>query len=364
MTDNKRFTLFLNGHFKAVTPLSVSQPNSSFGGRDDVSRLPRLHAGKKDSPCYFPASSYLGALRHSAANYMAPLINGEEDPRYNLDDLYMTAQGHDVTDAVIVDKMRGAFSESGGLRDVNPFLSLFGRWKLAANFKPSEWLPLASDCVSVMNKGVRTEMFSLNDRLHKSVKDSELSRLEDILSGDNEVTKEIALKKAEIKKLASAIYNTSDKKEKTTLSKNVEELNAAIKLLQDGKAGGANTIQRPLPGVEVFIPGTEFTAKDALITVSKLEVGLFIDILAHFSESPFVGSRGKNKGMIEGQYDVSIRMPGSRQATIVGTIKFGAESFILEDAEGETLLSECDALWQKAKLNIDDYGLDFGKFLH
>lgn len=370
MTSKQTFSFV--GTITTVTPLAVSRPGDNFrspGISDKVQRLPRSGPKHQDSPVFFPASTLNGAIRRAAVDVIRRATmeaQGTQHP-FGLDAFYMLVQGVDTTQKVISES-NGLIEEEEQLRAANPFLSLFGRWKLPGHIGIGDAIPMADDTNHVMyvtGTGARVNEWDRSPENIQYLAPEDHERLKKVLIEDALAAKDIKQMKDEIDALKKQIRSKSlDEDESKSASQEIERLEQEITAAKSAKSGASESIQRPLDGYECIAPQTVMSNKIVLTNATDIELGLFIHALAEFSRDPRLGAHlRQGAGEIKAEWEVKIRPVGSRQSVTVGKISLSAEEFTVEDFTDDKYLSRADEAFAVTMKNLNETSLDFTRYL-
>lgn len=366
MTINK-MTLVLKGTVTGIGPLAVSRPNDQFHRNDTVARLPRAGAKRAETAAYFPGSTLSGALRRACrdiAREATIATTGNEKP-FSLDVHYMLTQGVDTTNKVKAEKTDGIIQSERGLRDANPLLSIFGRWKLPGHLSIGDMNPNGNveDVVYIHGSGARIDDFARDPGQAGFLSVEDTERLRSILVDDALSQKDVTALKDSKKELAKQRTKASSA-EKKVIDEKISHLDEEIGQVKSAKSGSEESIQRPLDGYEAFVPGTEMSHKMVLSNSTAIEIGLFLDTLARLSEKPFLGAHARSGcGEFSAEWEVLTRTPGSLKSEVIGKVSCSYGEFSIEDYSGDKILDNAVSEWLKAKANLSEVGIDFTKFL-
>lgn len=364
---NKRNSIKLDGVITTVTGLSINRPNDNFmggGHSDKMGRLPRTTYKQQNADVFIPGASLRGSLRRAAVSRIRSLIaiaKGVDEPQFNLAEHYMLVQGTDITNKVVGEKSAGTVDKEEALRNANPALSLFGRWKLSGHLAVSSLIPDDNDCLMVDGKGVRTNDFIRTPENITLLSADEQANVRKILEGDALASKEIEPIKTDIAELKKSIKLESDNQEKERIKQEIAALELEIKAVKENKKIGGEAIQRPLDGYEAIKPGVEIPHQLNLQRVNDSELGLAIEMLAEFAREPvFGGHKNHGYGRVSMNYDISHFPVTSDKPIVIGKIIINDEGFVLEDFTEEKWLENARKTFKE---NINNDAYDFGKFL-
>lgn len=371
---NNRETYRFDGAITAVTGLTVTQPDTGFASKDNsqlklsrkASRLPRLGPLREETPAYFPATSLRGAIRRAGRNVLRRAVvkeTGNETP-WSVDTHYMLTQGVDTTNKTIKEKTSGAIGAESELRSANPFLSLFGRWKLPGHFCIDNAIPEDQDCIYVEGRGARSNDFVRSPEQAIFLDAAEVKRLKEMLEQDSLVAAESGDIDKDIRDLKADLRKAEDPDERNEINEQVKALEVQKKAIKTAKKGSKESIQRPLEGFEAIKPGTQMTHRMILQNSDAVELGLALASLREFARSPYVGGhRALHCGEVSAVWNVSCWPEDADKPLAVGTVKLSSGGFEIEDAPGQNVLSEALSVWEKKAEAPKAKGLDFERFL-
>lgn len=371
---SQKQTYRFEGTMTAVTGLTVTRPDDAFASPKNsqlklsskAGRLPRLGPQREDVPVYFPATSLRGAIRRAGRNLIrrAVIRETENDTPWSVDTHYMLSQGVDTTNKTLKEKTSGAIGAETGLRDVNPFLSLFGRWKLPGHFCIDNAVPEEFDCVYVEGRGARSnDMVRTPEQVH-FLDASEAKRLKTMLEQDSLAAEETGEVDSQIKDLKRQYAKTEDADERSEINEQVKALEARKKDIKAAKEGSQESIQRPIEGFEAIRPGTRMSHRMIVQNANDIELGLALASLREFARSPYVGGhRALHCGEIEASWKVSYWPEDQDKPILLGTVKLSSGGFDVIDESGQDALSRALTLWEERSLAPAAKGLDFERFL-
>lgn len=184
----------LKGHLTTLDPIRVSYP-----GMDG--NIPRTPHGE----AFLNGGTFRGPLRKCAVRairrLMAEAKGVPEKGLLSLTDEYMLGSGIDRTRAVNNEKGDGADPVGEQmLRELNPLLSLFGRWNLPSRLECSELRTSASNIITV-GQGVRHDQYSRDPDLVELLSDED----KETLLRESRSARESAKKIEEIRREASKV---------------------------------------------------------------------------------------------------------------------------------------------------------------
>jgi hypothetical protein len=276
----------------------------------------------------------------------------------------MLSQGVDTTNKTINEKTSGAFGVEAGLRDANPFLSLFGRWKLPGHFCIDNAVPEEFDCVYVEGRGARPNEMVRSPEQAQFLDASEAKRLKTMLEQDSLAAQETGEVDRQIKDLKKQYGKAEDSDERNEISEQIKALEAKKKNIKAAKHGSKESIQRTNEGFEAIRPGTRMSHRMIVQNANDLELGLALASLREFARSPYVGGhRALHCGEIEASWKVSYWPEDQDKPIVLGTVKLSSGGFEVLDASGQDTLSRALTLWEKQSQAPAARGLDFERYL-
>jgi CRISPR type IV-associated protein Csf2 len=325
-----------------------------------------MGALREDTPAYFPATTLRGSLRRAGRNLLRRAViksTGNLTP-WSVDTHYMLTQGVDTTNETLNEKVAGSIGVETDLREQNPFLSLFGRWKLPGHLGIDNALPQNNDCLYVEGRGARSNDFNRDPDQIQFLNMEEASRLKDILEQDSLAAEEAGDIDSQIRVLKKEISGLSDKDEKSEVNEQIKVLESRKKAVKGAKTGSQESIQRPIEGFEAIQPGTRMNHRMLVQNASDLELGLFLASLNEMSRNPVIGGhRSLGCGEIRGEWSVSYWPDTADEPIIAGTVIMSSEGFHITDADDQAILTTALTNWKTAAENPEAHGLNFERFL-
>ena len=373
MTANRETFRFV-GHITSVTGLTVTRPDETFASPSNspfrlsrkAGRLPRMGALREESPAYFPATSLRGAIRRAGRNMIRRCVikeTGESTP-WSVDTHYMLTQGVDTSNKTLTEKTGGAIGIEKDLRDENPFLSLFGRWKLPGHLGIGNAVPESPDCLYVEGRGARSNDFNRDPSQVKFLSVEEAQKLKRLLEQDSLAAEETGAIDDQIKALRKDIRNIDDADEKQEVQAQIKELEERKKSVKSAKEGSQESIQRPIEGFEAIKPDTKMSHRMLLQNANNVELGLFLACLREFARSPYVGGhRSLNCGEIQAEWQVQFWPEDAEAPITAGTIRLSAGGFEIDHENATKLLSGALETWTQTANSLAEHGIDFSRFL-
>lgn len=351
------------GHIIAVGPLAVSRPGDNFAssrGSEKMGRLPRMGIKNDDAMIYFPATSLRRLLRESARNLVRKAIQRvQPGPPFSLETHMMLTSGIDISNRVLVDKSEGRIDAEAQLREENPLLSVFGRWKLAGHLHVGNAIPQSGDnCLYIEGSGARQNDFERDPAQAEFLSIADMDRLRRFIRQDSQAAKGIEQMKTTIKELKAQL-KTADKEFGADLLARIKETEGDIKAVKVAKEGSAESIKRPLEGFEAIREGTVLNHCMRLDNSSDIELGFVLACLREACRHPLVGGhRSLGCGEIKGDYHVLTWPTSAERPSVAGAVQFGFDGFALEGG----LLLQALKKWDDCAENIVEH-FNFERFL-
>lgn len=332
----------LTGYITAESPVAVS-----YFGMDE--RLPRTPHGQ----VFLNGGTLRGPLRKAGLRMLirelAAAHETADDQIFTRAAMYMLGEGLDVT--------REANNEGGAqydpraegwLRKANPFLSLFGRWKLAGRLEVGPLLT-GRDNLITAGQGARHDQFERDPSLVEYLNDDEQTALLSEMRSARQSMVEIEETRQKIRELKAESRKTDAREAKLAFAEQIRELEAEEKAIRKQREGAEESIKRPLAGYEAIAPGSQLQSRLQVIEGSPALLGLLLHCLAEFSQRPRLGGHLANGcGAVSAEWQVFQRAPGEQRATPVGTVKLDELGIQLE---GDAL----EAAWQAFATALPEY---------
>ena len=363
-------TYVLTGHVDAVTPLAVGRKEDQFNTQfqpEKTTRLPRQGPKMNKTPVYWPSTTLRGKLRRSCYEALREAFDDRVGGghKFSLQSAFMLISGIDISEKrdVETEGVQGQFDVDLALRNENPFLSLWGRWRLGGRVGPDKSYPVNPEsCLAVMGNGCRTNHFARETEEVSLLGVKDQTLLADIIRADYLSSKDKDVVKKEITALNAQYKDEKDPAEKTYIKEQISQHEKDMKETRKNKKGSGDAIQRPLEGYEAIVAGTRMTQRTFLKQASEFELGLYLAGLRKFSEFPLMGAHFSHGcGQVSAEWDVTMLV--NRKPQDVGSIKLGLFEF---SVEGE-VLEQALALWDqfasgKAGDSFDSQ-FDFARYL-
>lgn len=285
-----------------------------------------------------------GPLRKAGVRVLRRLLAEQkgvpEKGLFSLSDEYMLGSGYDRTREVNNEKDGGADPMGEArLREMNPMLSLFGRWGLPGYLETFE-MRTSVDNVMTAGQGARVDQFERDTESVTYLADDDQRQLEQEIASNRAVQKEVDDAKKELAGISKDYRAAATDKERKAIGKKMDAQKKAIKELQDSREGGEHSIKHPLAGVESISAGSELSSGFALIQGRDVYLGLLLHTLGEFARHPSLGGHTAGGfGRVSGEYSVRAWPPGDMTPKTLGTVRFDANGFVIE---GEVLQAAYD----------------------
>lgn len=321
----------LAGHITAEAPISVN-----YFGMDH--RLPRTPHGQT----FLNGGTLRGPLRKAALRAVIRLVAKAQgvplDAVFDRGDLYMLGEGVDITRGVN-NESSGKFSDpmaENWLREFNPFISLFGRWKLAGHLEVSPMLTSATNLIDA-GQGMRHDQFEHDPGMMQYLNEEQQDALLTSLRSARESMDDIEEVRTEVKRLKKAAHDTEDREERRAINDQIHEMQAQEKAIKKAREGAEQSIKHPIAGYEAIAPGSELSSTLRIIQGTPTHLGLILHALAEFSQRPRLGGHAATgSGDIRAEWEVFQRSPGEHRSQAIGRVVLDAMGF---DMQGEALES-------------------------
>ncbi len=359
MTNNRTYQFVGNIH--TLEPLSVVLKGASTGRGHKMPRNGELG--------YFPASSIRGALRHQCHKLVNEELKAKNDGKTTLDltQMLMLAQGYfvDKSDMEKVGKMAKSTSapiDAGmAIREVNPMISIFGRWGLAGKLGVGSAYTSRVDDVGLVHGGARTVLFERSPELLDDLSSGDVDRFYAFMEAQSLTSVDVG----EIKKERMALIKqlkTATNEQKELINKELRKLDEQIDERKDSEVEAVESLRRPLDGVEAILANVDLKHRMSLNNASMIELGLFLITLAKFARNPQLGGHvNHNFGKINAEWDIKTFVNDSDfMQTTIGKVIINEDGFAIEGNELKQELLDALAQWDAA---VKSGSLDFGKYI-
>ncbi|SHH55745.1 hypothetical protein [Ferrimonas marina] len=348
---------------ECVGPLALTRKIEGWGKTEaerEIQRLPSFGGGDR----YYPGPTLGGLLRNKAVDAVQRQMAEEEFDKFaqiEAAEAQMLREGVDITGKVAKENLDGEFDALEELRAANPVLGLFGRWRMGKLISFGNLHPLENGAHFVEQGGFRTDRFKLEPQKHKTLTQTGVADLKELMMQDGLQALDSKEVKAEIKKVQSEL-KTASAAEKPAMFSRINELEQKLKDMKKKQRFPTESIARPLPGYEAFKPGALLESRIRLFQVTDLELGIFLAALREFSETAQLGPRfGGGCGEVKMQLAVESRSQGVTQS--LGDVHVGLWEFGI-DGERAKPLHDALSLFDKSFANCaKDSDIDLTRYL-
>lgn len=319
----------LKGAFVAQAPITVS-----YVGQDQ--RIPRTPHGQ----AFLNGGTLRGPLRKAALQLVLREVVKEKG--LTLAEMYMLGEGVDITRGVNNEDTSKAHDPVAvqRLREINPFLDLMGRWKLAGRL---EVHPLLTAEANVMQagQGVRHDQFERDPGLVEWLSEEDRNALLETLESAHQSRGGIEAVRDEIKKLKKAYRHEEDDEKRREIGNSLNQLQADEKAIKEERKGSQESIQHPIEGYQAIAPGSELSSTLRITSGTPVHLGLLLRTLGVFSETSRLGGHAAiGFGQVSGQWTVYRRDAGALRATEIGEVRLDDLGIELS---GDELHAACEA---------------------
>lgn len=332
----------LSGLITAEAPITVD-----YVGMEQ--RLPRTPHGQ----VFLNGGTLRGPLRKAGLTMLIrELAKAHDKPLdgiFNRAEMYMLGEGVDIT--------RQVNSEEGGthdpraeafLRAANPFLSLFGRWKLAGYLEVGALLTSRDNLITA-GQGVRHDQFEHSPQLAQYLDETEHEALLAELRSARDSMGKIETLRAQVRELRERSRNSDDRTVRQEIGSQIKELEAQEKEIRKAREGSEESIKHPIQGVEAIAPGSQLQSRLRIIEGSAESLGLLLHCLGEFSQRPRLGGHlATGFGAISAEWEVLQRAAGQRRASVIGQVRLDDMGIELD---GEPL----EAAWEAFAQALPQY---------
>lgn len=285
------------GTITARAPITVSYPEHV--------GLPRTPHGE----VVLHGGTFRGPLRkaayHAVRDHLARARGVSPSEVFTLADAYMLGQGVDVTRSVNSESQKYAQPVAEAtLRRLNPFLNLFGRWRLPSRLSVGE-ARTATANVMISGRGARTDMFERDTTEVEYLTGDDRDLLLRQITSAQAASADVKELNAEKQRLGKSYGTAENDGERRRLGKALEDIKARIATRKKETEGADSSIKHPLAGFEAIAPGSELCHTMTLVNGTSTDLGLLLLALSHLARTPFIGGhRAAGCGEFSAVWDV------------------------------------------------------------
>lgn len=240
---------------------------------------------------FLPAGQLRGRLRHEAAlNKMRALPE-----KVKLEEAYMLALGQDLRPEEDDEPEAIRIGEQLKFRQANPFLDLFGTWKVSSRLFVSHLMPEANvqpDRMAHIRRDLDT-----NENIMEALGDSEQDRFY-----DRQEKQALASKAGAIIKVVEAELRSAKKaKDQTKIDELEAKLQELSELKKTHKGGDESDNTKHLVEIQTVPAGIDLLGKLTIQRPRPSDVETLLTALDGLSQAPFMGAqRARGCGEISG----------------------------------------------------------------
>jgi CRISPR type IV-associated protein Csf2 len=281
-------TLIASIRFETMQPLTFTHH-----GNTDLPLLTRGvdSNGQHQKTVFVPASQLRGRLRHESA--LAQLRSEKE--KVKLETAYLLALGQDTRPQEDAAPEAVRLNEQIKFRQENPFLDLFGTWKVASRLYVSHLLPDVNVQPDTI-RHIRRDLDS-NEALMQTLDDAEQQRFyqrQSNQAGASKLGKQLELAQREQK----AAKRKGDDALEAELAQKVEKFKSDIKN-QKGEDESTNT--KHLVSAQAIPAGITLAGKLIVQAAKPRDLQYLLDAFAGISQQPYFGAqRARGFGEVQG----------------------------------------------------------------
>lgn len=346
MAEVEPVSYHLDGIITAEAPIAVS-----YFGLDE--RMPRTPHGQ----VFLNGGTLRGALRKAGLvmliRELAKVRGESQDKIFKRAEMYMLGEGVDITRQVN-SELKGASYDPRAeayLRKMNPFLSLFGRWKLAGYLEVSAMLTSQENLITA-GQGARHDQFEHDPSLLKYLDEGEQEALLSEMRSARDSMVEIEAIRGQVRDLRAQSRRTESIDERKDIATQIRSLEALEKETRQAREGSDESIKHPIQGYEAIAPGSQLTSHLRIIEGNAKVLGLLLHCLAEFSQRPRLGGHlAAGFGAIQAEWDVWQRAPGERRGEVIGSVQLDDQGIRLDGAPLE-------AAWEAFEDSLPHYNFD------
>ena len=338
-------TYHFGGNITTLEPLTVSLAKPTSKGH----QMPR-----NNGIPYFPSSSLVGALRSAGCKFVIDAL-AEKDSKLDLNSVYSICQGYvvdnKVSEAIQKSKTATPIDEDDALREVNPLLSVFGRWSLAGKFGVGSAYASTEEQVQSFDGGFRTDIFERDESLLETLDPTDVQRYFELTRGQSEVAVDVG----ELKKEKTALtkkLRTASEEDKVVIRGQIDKIDQDIKATKEERGEGKETIRRPIDSMEAIVANTKLSHRMTLKRASLVELGVALYSIANFSRSAQLGGKARhNWGRVEAEWTVRVPQEDFTNK-VIGKVGFNENGFFIEGEILEKAMKEFMTAFEEGKFDF------------
>ncbi|EGR2217331.1 hypothetical protein DZF72_06490 [Vibrio parahaemolyticus] len=317
-------TYHFKGSIKTLEPFTVSLAKTG--------EIPT-----QNGIAYIPESTLNGALRKCALDYIISNADSDEgkEKLFNLDTYFSQAQGviinNDVKDLIDKSATSTPVDKDIDLRTANPFLSLFGRWKLGGKWGLGNAYTTSEDQLVKLSGGFRSAIFERNPDLLKTLNEGEVERYIKLQANQKALSSDVNALKKQATDLKKKYTREVDEAVKTAISNQINDLEQQIKGVKNASDEGKEIILRPLDNVSAIAANSALKHRMTLTRATDVELGCMLITLGQFSLNPRIGGKQRsNFGLVEMDWEVFVSNPETFGRDKIGRVKISDDGLVIE----------------------------------
>ena len=248
--------------------------------------------GRPHRTVFLPAGQLRGRIRHEAA-----LAKMRAMPdKVKLEEAYMLALGQDLRPEEEDEPESVRIGEQVKFRQANPFLDLFGTWKVASRLFVSHLLPEVNVMPDRMAH-IRRDLDTNEDIMQ------ELGEIEQDRFYDRQEKQSLASKAGAIIKIVEAELKSAKKaKDQAKVDQLEAKLAELLELKKSHKGSDESENTKHLVEIQAIPAGIDLHGKLTIKHPLPSDVGLLVDALNGISQSPYMGAqRARGCGEVLGK---------------------------------------------------------------
>ena len=258
---------------------------------------------------YIPAAQFRGRLRHEAA--LAKMRTAHSPVK--LAEAYMLALGQNIDTKEDEADEKVRLGELLALRAANPFIDLFGTWRMDSRLYVSHLMPVVNVKPDTFHH-IRRDL-DTNDALFAELPEAEIDVFYERQDGQSQASQAEGLIKVATRELRKA-KKENDLAKCDEFEAKIEELKA---LKKAHKAGDESGNTKHLVAMEAVPAGIQLLCKLIIKRATPLDLSMLTGALNAISEFPMMGAqRARGCGEVSGTATVC-----HTQGEVLAQIAFG-----------------------------------------
>ena len=244
---------------------------------------------------YIPAAQFRGRLRHESA---LAKMRAAKTP-VKLPEAYMLTLGQNIDTKEDVADEKVRLGELLALRAANPFIDLFGTWKIDSRLYVSHLLPAVNVKPDTFHH-IRRDL-DTNEALFAELPEAETEVFYARQDGQSQASQAEGLIKVATREMHKA-KKANDAAKLAEIEAKIEQLKA---LKKDHKAGDESGNTKHLVEMEAIPAGLQLLGKLIIKRATAQDIGTLTDAINAISLFPMLGAqRARGCGEVSGTADV------------------------------------------------------------